>query len=57
MSDNKCTKRYPRAFILETQTGNDGYPLYRRRSPYDNGRTFITQLKGVDIVVDGGHWY
>lgn len=52
MSDNKCTKRYPRAFISETQTGNDGYPLYRRRSPQENGRTFITQFKGANIVVD-----
>lgn len=24
MSDNRCSKRYPRAFISETQTGNDG---------------------------------
>ncbi|XP_049316467.1 uncharacterized protein LOC125779283 isoform X2 [Bactrocera dorsalis] len=52
MSDSKCKKRYPRAFISKTQTGNDGYPLYRRRSPADNGRTFITQLKGKNFVVD-----
>ncbi|XP_067643261.1 uncharacterized protein [Eurosta solidaginis] len=52
MSDNKCKKRYPRAFISETQTGNDGYPLYRRRSPADNGRTSITQLKGKNFLVD-----
>lgn len=52
MTDNRCTKRYPRAFISETQTGNDGYPLYRRRSPQDNGKTFIAQLRGANIVVD-----
>ena len=30
MKDGKCTKHYPR---------EDGYPLYRRRSPEDGGRT------------------
>ncbi|GBM86841.1 hypothetical protein AVEN_225062-1 [Araneus ventricosus] len=33
MKDKKCTKRFPRKMICETQTAEDGYPLYRRRSP------------------------
>ncbi|CAF1454121.1 unnamed protein product [Rotaria sp. Silwood1] len=37
MKDGKCTKRYPRQLIQDTQTGEDGYPLYRRRSPEDGG--------------------
>lgn len=31
MVDGKCSKRFPRQLVLETITGNDGYPLYRRR--------------------------
>ena len=33
----KCTKRYPRQLLRDTETGDDGYPLYRRRSPEDGG--------------------
>jgi hypothetical protein len=37
MKDKVCTKRYPREFLNETQTGVDGYPLYRRRKPENGG--------------------
>ena len=37
MKDGACTKRYPKPFRLETQTDNDGYPSYKRRSPQDGG--------------------
>jgi hypothetical protein len=37
MKDRKCTKRYPRQLLHDTETGEDGYPLYRRRSPEDGG--------------------
>jgi hypothetical protein len=37
MKDGKCTKRYPRQLLRDTETGDDGYPLYRRRSPEDGG--------------------
>ena len=37
MKDGKCTKRYPRQLLHDTETGEDGYPLYRRRSPEDGG--------------------
>lgn len=52
MVDGKCSKRYPRKLTAETITGNDGHPLYRRRSPDDNGRTITTKVKGNDFVVD-----
>ena len=52
MVDGKCSKRYPRKFTTETITGTDGYPLYRRRSPDDNGRTVTKKVKGNDFVVD-----
>ena len=37
MKDGKCTKRYPRQLLDDTQTGEDGYPLYRRRAPENGG--------------------
>ncbi|CAH2108543.1 unnamed protein product [Euphydryas editha] len=45
--NGKCTKNYPKEFLKETQTGDDGYPKYRRRSPADGGKTF--KLNGVEI--------
>ena len=47
MKDEKCTKRYPRQLLHDTRTGEDGYPLYRRRSPEDSG--FKAKIK-VEIV-------
>ncbi|XP_026475684.1 uncharacterized protein LOC113380823 [Ctenocephalides felis] len=52
MVDGKCSKRYPRQLTAETVTGNDGYPLYRRRSPDDNGQAVTTKVKRMDFVVD-----
>ena len=36
MQNGRCTKKYPKKFVNETQTGEDSYPLYRRRKP-ENG--------------------
>ncbi|XP_073529640.1 uncharacterized protein [Phyllobates terribilis] len=41
--DGRCSKHYPRSLVQETQTGQDGYPVYRRRKPGDGG--FIAKLK------------
>ncbi|XP_073518740.1 uncharacterized protein [Phyllobates terribilis] len=41
--DPWCSKHYPRSLVQETQTGQDGYPVYRRRKPGDGG--FIAKLK------------
>ncbi|GFW93647.1 uncharacterized protein TNCV_4541761 [Trichonephila clavipes] len=35
--DGKCSKRFPRQMLQETQTGDDGYLLYRLRKPDDGG--------------------
>ncbi|GFT48876.1 ATP-dependent DNA helicase [Nephila pilipes] len=43
-----CTKRYPRTFLKETQTGEDGFPQCRRRSAEDAGITI--KINGNDIV-------
>jgi hypothetical protein len=47
MKDGHCSKNYPRSLIQETQTGDDGYPQYRRRKPGDGG--FTTDINVVDI--------
>lgn len=44
MDNGKCTKRYPRKLLHDTQTGEDGYPLYRRRKPDDGGFTATLNL-------------
>ena len=43
MDVGNCTKRFPRELLNETQTGQDGYPLYRHRKPEDGG--FTTKIK------------
>ncbi|GFX67501.1 uncharacterized protein LOC104236095 [Trichonephila clavipes] len=52
MSDRKCTKRYPRKLVSDTITGNDGYPLYRRRSVEDGGKFVVLKVRNIDIEVD-----
>ncbi|GFX49106.1 hypothetical protein TNCV_3077241 [Trichonephila clavipes] len=52
MSDGKCTKRYPRKLVSDTIPGNDGYPLYRRRSVEDGGKSVVLKVRNIDIEVD-----
>jgi len=52
MIENRCSKRYPRVFLADTNTGNDGYPLYRHHSIEDNGRTKTLKVNNKDLVVD-----
>lgn len=48
-----CTKRYPKLLNKETQTGEDGYPQYRRRSPTDGGQSYLKKLKnGQEVTID-----
>lgn len=51
MSDGKCTKNFPKQLLQETQTGDDNYPKYRRRSPSDGGFTvkIPTQLGEFEV--------
>ncbi|GBP42567.1 ATP-dependent DNA helicase pif1 [Eumeta japonica] len=51
MADGKCTKRYPRPLVAETVTGDDGYPVYRRRSKEDNGRTIKVKVQNQEIEI------
>jgi len=53
MEENKCSKRYPRSFLSETQTGKDGYLKYRRQPPSERG--FMTKIKmsnDVEVEID-----
>ena len=52
MKDKKCDKKYPRPFMAETQTGEDGYPSYRRRKPSDRGYTATIKRNGREYTVD-----
>ncbi|CAF4969649.1 unnamed protein product, partial [Rotaria magnacalcarata] len=50
MKDGKCTKRYPRQLLHDTQTGEDGYPLYRRRSSEDGGFKAKIKVKIGNLI-------
>jgi hypothetical protein len=52
VKDGKCTKRYPRQLIHDTQTGDDDYPLYRRRSVEDGDIKAKITMKCVNAVRD-----
>ncbi|XP_075719762.1 uncharacterized protein LOC142760457 [Rhinoderma darwinii] len=56
MKDGFCTKIFPRQLIHETQSGHDGYPLYRRRKVGEGGFTALMKIKignsYQDIEVD-----
>ena len=48
MQDGRCSKKYPKQYITETQLGNDSYPLYRRRDPEDGG-----QVSNISMRIGG----
>ena len=48
MKEGKCSKKYPKEFILHTQFGKDGYPSYRRRKPEDGGKQAKVGIQEVD---------
>ena len=53
MKDGYCTKLYPWKLLTDTQTGQDGYPLYRRRRPEDGGFVaMVTMRNGQEVEVD-----
>ena len=52
MINGKCSKKYPRPLVKETQTGEDGYPTYRRRSVEDGGHSFEMKIGGEIVTID-----
>lgn len=51
MLDGKCSKQYLRALVAETIAGNNGYPLYHRRSTADNKRSTTMKVNQQDIEI------
>nr|XP_060632277.1 uncharacterized protein LOC132775579 [Anolis sagrei ordinatus] len=56
MKEGKCSKKYPRQLVTDTQTGHDGYPLYRRRAPSDGGFTAKLKIRGNTEVEVDNRW-
>lgn len=56
MVNGKCSKRFPRNCTAETITGNDGYPLYRRRAQTDGGQKILKTVKGVPNIIVDNSW-
>ena len=53
MSDGRCTKGFPKPFVSTTRMDTDtSYPVYRRRSPADGGRTMVIKRGSREIEVD-----
>ncbi|XP_044019163.1 uncharacterized protein LOC122859540 [Aphidius gifuensis] len=52
MQNGKCSKGFPKLFTIETQSGQDGYPKYRRRSPEDGGQTFQLRKSSRIVTID-----
>ena len=50
MQEGKCTKKYPRGFAQDADTGEDGYPQYRRRKPEDCRISFNMKVRRHDEV-------
>uniref|UniRef100_A0A0L8FX41 ATP-dependent DNA helicase n=1 Tax=Octopus bimaculoides TaxID=37653 RepID=A0A0L8FX41_OCTBM len=48
LKDSVCSKKFPKKFLQQTQTGADGYPSYRRRKPQDGSVTATIGQHEVD---------
>ncbi|UYV73657.1 hypothetical protein LAZ67_11000242 [Cordylochernes scorpioides] len=54
--NSSCSKKNPKQFLLETQTNENGYPLYRRRAPEAGGFTAKVKIRGREEVTIGNRW-
>ena len=45
MQDSRCSKKYPKQYMAETQLGADSYPLYRRSSPGNGGQVSTISMR------------
>lgn len=52
MKNGICSKKYPRRFVTETQTGEDGYPVYRRRDVNNGGQVATLNIRGRTVTID-----
>ena len=49
MQDGHCRFNFPKMYQFETELSEDGYPVYRRRSPVDGGNTVIKFRNGERV--------
>ena len=49
MRDGKCSKGYPKTFVEQTESNEDGYPKYRRRN---NDRHIVVRRNGRNVPLD-----
>ncbi|KAI6655400.1 hypothetical protein LOD99_2235 [Oopsacas minuta] len=52
----RCTKDFPKRLVKETQSGDDGYPKYRRRAPEDGGFTATIQRGNQEHITVDNKW-
>ncbi|XP_060878261.1 uncharacterized protein LOC132950734 [Metopolophium dirhodum] len=52
MKNGICTKKYPRRFVNDTQTGEDGYPVYRRCDAENGGQSNTLNIRGSTFNID-----
>ena len=50
--NGKCIKHLLEEYLLDTQTGQDGYPKCRRRTIEDGGQHFTMNKINVDYTID-----
>ena len=49
-------ERFPKRLIRETQSGEDGYPKYRRRAPDDGGFSATIQRRNQGEITVDNQW-
>ena len=54
MSDNKCSKRYPKDFRNETHESINGYPIYKRSN--NNAKLYILWRNGTIKYTIDNRW-
>ncbi|XP_060861792.1 uncharacterized protein LOC132938799 [Metopolophium dirhodum] len=52
MKNGICTKKYPRRFVNDTQTGEDGYPVYRRCDAENGGQSNTLNIRESTFNID-----
>jgi hypothetical protein len=52
MNEKGCSKKFPRKFVNETQTDDDGYPLYKRRSSENGGNSTFIKVNNNMTSID-----
>lgn len=56
MKEGKCTKKFPKQLLKETVHNDNGYPLYRRRSPEDGGRKAQIKTRSGALETVDNSW-